>query len=144
MSALQQSDTDLLARLHDEGAALLVFDAGRPLFRSVALGVRPLLELVDRFPQGITGATAVDRVVGACAARVFLMLKVSRVVAEVMSESARQILEQSGTPYSYNRLIAEIRNRDDTDVCPFEKLSRQCRDTAGLLQAIRNQLGIRA
>lgn len=144
MSAPQTSDVDLLVRLHADRASILVLQDDVALFQSASPGVRPLLELVDRFPHGVPGATAVDCVVGACAARVFVMLRVCRVVAEVMSEPGRDILEQNGTPFSFRRLIREVRNRDNTDVCPFEKLSRQHSDTAGLIQAIRRQLGLNA
>ncbi|MEO0077890.1 MAG: DUF1893 domain-containing protein [candidate division WOR-3 bacterium] len=144
MDAPPPYDGDLLDRLRDEKAALLVLQADRLLFRSMAPGVKPLLELVDRFPQGIPGATAVDRMVGACAARVFVMLQFGRVVAETMSAPGREILVQADMPFSFRRLIPEVRNRDNTDVCPFEKMSGQHSETPGLIQAIRRRFGLNA
>uniref|UniRef100_A0A7C4GIW1 DUF1893 domain-containing protein n=1 Tax=candidate division WOR-3 bacterium TaxID=2052148 RepID=A0A7C4GIW1_UNCW3 len=140
MSLNQPSDADLLARLAAEGVSLLLLQADATVFKSRAPGVRPLLELVDRFPEGTAGATAVDRLVGGCAARVFVLLRVGRVVADVMSEPGRRVLEQNNTPHSFRRLIAQVRNRDNTDVCPFEKLSEQHPDPVQLIQAIRRRL----
>lgn len=141
MSEQPPADAALLSLLDAGGFTLLALQDGTPVFRSASPGVRPLLELVDRFPEGIAGATAVDRLVGGCAARVFVMLEVGRVVADTMSGPGRRVMEQSGTPFSFRRLIAQVRNRDNTDVCPFEKLSLQHPDPTGLILAIRRLLG---
>jgi len=141
MAAILPPDAVLLARLATEQLSLLVLRDGVPVFSSAAPGVRPLLELVDRFPESLAGAFVVDRLVGGCAARVFVLLRVGRVVAEVMSEPGRRVLEQSGTPFSFRHLIPEVRNRANTDVCPFEKLSAEHADPSALIRAIRDRLG---
>ncbi len=133
-------DGGLLARLDRKDLSMLVVRGGSELYRSDLPGVRPLLELVDRFPGGLAGTTIADRVVGGCAARVFAMLGPDAVFALVGSVRARAVLDAAGIEYRPRRQVLEIRNRAGTDTCPFEQLSRHFTDTAGLIAAMRNRL----
>jgi iron complex outermembrane receptor protein len=132
--------TDPLTRLEADCLSILVLRDGEELYRSYHVGVRPLLELVEWFPGGLTGATAADRTVGGCAARVFAHLKVARVMGLTGSLSAERILHAEGIDYVFRRVVFDIRNRDDTDTCPFEKLSAEHREPAELLGAIERKL----
>lgn len=134
------SDAALLDRLEPEGLTVLVVRNDRELHRSSAPGVGPLLEMVERFPQGLAGATVADRVVGTCAARVFSHLRVSRVLALVGSVGARAILDAAGVGFHARLGVLEIRNRAGTDTCPFEQLARRLRRPEELLPAMRRCL----
>jgi len=111
MAAGNRLPVNPLAVLEDQCLSLLVVRQGTELYRSFRNGVRPLLELVVWFPGGLEGATVADRVVGACAARVFDYLRVGQVIGLTGSVSAERTT------------VIEIRNRDDTGPCPFEQLS---------------------
>lgn len=137
---LSPADTALLDRLEAEGLTTLVVSKNSELHRSSAPGVCPLLELVERFPQGLAGATVADRVVGTCAARVFIHLRVNRVLALVGSVGARAILDAAGVEFHARRGVLEIRNRAGTDACPFEQLARHLRRPAELIPAMRRRL----
>jgi len=132
--------TDILDRLTTEGLAILVEIEGERVYSSEKPGVAPLLELVERFPDGLDGAAVADRVVGGCAARVFVWLCITQVYAAVGSVAARAILETAGVDYACTKEIAEIKNRSQTDVCPFEALSRLHRDPRQLVEAMRQRL----
>ena len=135
---------NLLARLDRENLSILVLhiyrDKEKELYRSTRPGVRPLLELIDEFPQGLPGATVVDRVVGGCAARVFVHLRVARVHAATGSTPARAILAAHDIDFRGAKGVLEIRNRNGTDVCPFEQLSRHYPDAERLIPAMRRRL----
>lgn len=134
------ADNRLLDRLDRESLTVLVLAENREMFRSSSPGVAPLLEVVERFPQGFAGATVADRVVGGCAARVFLHLRVGRVLAEVGSVAARAVLDAAGVDFRYRRGVFEIRNRAGTDACPFEQLARHLRHPGELIPAMRRRL----
>jgi hypothetical protein len=123
MAAGNRLPVDPLAVLEDECLSLLVVRQGTELYRSFRDGVRPLLELVVWFPGGLEGATVADRVVGACAARIFDYLRVDQVIGLTGSVSAERILHAAAISYSFQTTVIEIRNRDDTGPCPFEQLS---------------------
>ncbi len=132
--------TDPLTRLELNSLSLLVLRDDLELYESWEAGVRPLLELVDWFPGGLHGATVIDRVVGACAARVFAYLDVARVLGITGSLSAERILAIAGIEYEFRHVVTEIRNRNDTGVCPFEQLSARHSDPKRFIRAVRDQL----
>lgn len=130
----------LFNRLINSGLSLLVVRKNRVLFTSSAPGVHPLLELTQRFPDGLKGATVVDLIVGGCAARVFIYLKVKAVLGLTVSAFALRLLKKARIPCYYQRLVSEIRNRQNTDICPFEKISRRYPDPEKLIPAIQRRL----
>lgn len=130
----------LLRQLLREELSILVVRDGEELYRSQLPGVRPLLELWDRFPGGLKGVTVADRIVGGCAARVFAHLAVSRVLALTGSVPARAILAAAGIEFLVERGVLDIRNRNGTDSCPFEQLSRHYHRAERLIPAIRARL----
>lgn len=132
--------SDPLALLEEESLSVLVLRDGTELYRSYDEGVKPLMEIVDWFPGGIEGATVADRVVGVCAARVFEHLRAERVLALVGSVAAERVLHRAAIAYGFRCVVTQIRNRAGTDLCPFERLSGDCADTAELLSAVRRRL----
>jgi len=140
MTAGSLSPTDPLVILENEGLSLLVVRHGTELYRSYDDGVRPLLELVEWFPGGLDGATVADRVVGACAARIFDYLRVGQVVGLTGSIPAERILYAAAITFSFRTSVVDIRNRDNAGPCPFEQLSRQHTSPRDLIPAIRAKL----
>jgi hypothetical protein len=140
MAAGDRTPTDPLVVLENDCLSLLVVRQGTELYRSYDDGVRPLLELVDWFPGGLAGATVADRVVGACAARIFDYLHVDHVIGLTGSIPAERILHAAAISYSFRTTVVDIRNRDNTGTCPFEQLSIQHPTAIELLPAIRAKL----
>jgi hypothetical protein len=136
----KRPSADPLSQVEEESLSVLVLRDGTELYRSYDQGARPLLELVDWFPGGIEGATVADRVVGACAARIFAHLRVGRVLGLTGSTSAESVLHAAGIDHSFRRTVTEIRNRADTGTCPFEVLSAQHRELPSLVAGIRQRL----
>jgi hypothetical protein len=132
--------TDPLSLVEEESLSILVLRDGMELYRSYEQGARPLLEMVDWFPGGIEGATVADRVVGACAARIFAHLRVGSVLGLTGSVSAESVLHAAGIDHSFRRTVTEIRNRTDTGICPFELLSARHPETPALVAGIRRRL----
>ena len=140
MSSVIRTPTDPLALLEGEGLSLLVRRDGTELYRSYDAGVRPLLELVEWFPGGLDSATVADRIVGACAARVFEYLKVAKVLALCGSISAERILHAAAIPFSFRITVVDILNRDGSGQCPFERLSALYPDPRDLIPALQLKL----
>ena len=140
MAAGDRTPTDPLVVLENDCLSLLVVRQGTELYRSFLDGVRPLLELVAWFPGGLGGATVADRVVGACAARIFEYLRVDHVLGLTGSVSAERILHAAAIPYSFRTTVVDIRNRDNSGRCPFEQLSIIYTNPRDLIPAIRARL----
>jgi hypothetical protein len=140
MTTGSRSPTDPLVILENEGLSLLVVRHATELYRSYDAGVRPLLELVEWFPGGLDGATMVDRVVGACAARIFDYLRVDQVIGLTGSISAERILHAAAITFAFRTTVVDIRNRNNTGPCPFEQLSLSNSGPQDLIRAIRLKL----
>lgn len=139
MAELNIARLRLLDERHD---SVIVQRDGTELYRSPEPGVRPLIDLVDTFPEGLPGATVLDRVVGGCAARIFVLLGVAEVLGIIGSEAAIAILNQAGINCLFRETVREIRSRDNSDTCPFEKLSRIQPDAAQMIAVIRDRLDL--
>jgi len=135
-----RSPVEPLTILENEALSMLVIRQGTELYCSYDDGVRPLLELVEWFPGGLEGATVADRVVGACAARIFDYLHVAHVVGLTGSISAERILHAAAIPFSFRITVVDILNQDGTGRCPFEQLSALHPDPRDLIPAMRAKL----
>lgn len=140
MTSDRRPPTDPLAVLEDEGLSLLVLRDSTELYRSYDGGVRPLLELIEWFPGGLDGSVIADRIVGACAARIFEHLKVTKVLALTGSISAERILHAAAIPFFFRVSVVDILNRDGTGRCPFEQLAALHPNPPDLIPAIRAKL----
>jgi hypothetical protein len=140
MAAGDRTPTDPLTVLENDCLSLLVVRQGAELYRSYDDGVRPLLELIEWFPGGLAGATVADRVVGACAARIFDYLRVDHVVGLTGSMAAEHILHAAVISYSFRTTVVDILNRDNTGRCPFEQLSIIYANPRDLIPAMRAKL----
>ncbi|MBM3332168.1 DUF1893 domain-containing protein [candidate division WOR-3 bacterium] len=140
MAAGDRTPTDPLTVLENDCLSLLVVRQGTELYRSYDDGVKPLLELIDWFPGGLEGATVADRVVGACAARIFYYLRVDHVIGLTGSIPAERILHAAAISYSFRTTVVDIMNRDNTGRCPFEQLSLIYPSPRDLIPAIRAKL----
>ena len=114
-------DTVALARqkLLDGGYTCFVL-LGQEEYFSFERGVKPLLSFLQS-GTSFLGAVAADKTVGAGAAHLYVLLGVSAVWANVMSQPAKTVLEQNGIAVFYQTLVPNIINRQGTDLCPMER-----------------------
>jgi hypothetical protein len=140
MAADDRLLTEPLAVLEEDCLSLLVVRHGAELYRSFHDGVRPLLELTAWFPGGLDDAAVADRIVGACAARIFEYLRVGHVAGITGSLSAERILHAAAIPFSFRTTVTVIRNQEDTGMCPFEQLSLEYPKPLDLINAMGARL----
>lgn len=92
---------------------------GNEIFTSNERGVKPLLAFLKR---GIgENFSACDKVVGNGAAYLYVLLRIKALHALILSKPAKETLEKNKITVSYEKLVDNIRNRTDTDICPMEK-----------------------
>ena len=127
----------LIDILHNEELTLVVRSADGELHRYTQRGVKGLLDLVSEHPEVLHDAIIADKAVGKAAAACMAVGGVKQVYADVMSEPARELLERHGVTASYGKLVDHIINRTGTDWCPMEKLSRDEKDPATIIEKIQ-------
>lgn len=125
------------ARL-SEGSYTCVMCRGEETLTSAERGVRPLLSwLSDGTGEGFSAA---DKVVGAGAAFLYVLLGVQEVYAEVMSEPALEVLTRHGIKAEFGALCENIINRRGNGICPIEQAVQGISDPSEALKAIKERL----
>ena len=71
----------------------------------------------------------------------YLLLQPAEVYGEVMTATARDLLEANGIRTEYGTLTEHIINRKGTDICPMEKAVANICDPAEAEAAIRTAYG---
>ncbi len=102
-------------------------------------GVTPLLACLDSNDSYI-GASAADKVVGAGAAYLYVLLGVKELYAAVISEKAKEIISSNGIELETGEVTAHIRNRAGTGMCPIEAAVSDAVDAFDALCRIRYKL----
>ena len=105
-------------KLHD-GEYTCVVLTNDEQYTSLERGVKPLLEFLNS-GKSFRDAVAADKTVGAGAAHLYVLLKVKSLWANVISESALQILKNNDIEIYYGELVPHIINRKGNGVCPIE------------------------
>ena len=103
----------------NEQALTLAAVKGNETITSRERGVKPLLELIDE-GKTLEGYSAADKVVGAAAAYLYVLLGAKELYANVISRKAANIMEKYGIYTEYNTLAEAIKNRAGTGFCPME------------------------
>jgi hypothetical protein len=127
-----------LALLRDENLTCAVC-GGEDAYKSTARGVAPLLNWLDNGMR-FSGFCAADKVVGAGAAYLYVLLGVVEVYAEILSESAQKVLQRYEISVHFGTLVPRIRNRAGDGFCPIEDAVSNATDAQDALERIRARL----
>ncbi len=100
-------------------------------------GVSDLYHLLHTEPAALRGASAADKVVGKGAAALMALGGVRELHAEVICEAALKLLEKHGVYVIHSRCVPEIRNRDNSGLCPIEACCADCTTAEQCLPRIR-------
>ena len=131
--------TEKAKRLLIENGYTCVLYSENAEHHSVQRGVKPLIEFID---SGVDfrGFFAADKTVGAGAAHAYVLLGVAEVWARVISESGKQVLENSGIRVFADEVVPFIVNRAKDGVCPFETAVKGITDSVAALSVMREKL----
>ena len=129
-------DFERAKKLLKAGKYTCVLCKGEQVYTSCRRGVAPLLDWLEQ-GNDYTGFCAADKVVGRAAAFLYQMMGVTRLYAEVVSQLALEVLEQSGIACEYGQLVPAIRNRSGDGFCPMESAVRELNEPEKALAAIK-------
>ncbi|MDY3791563.1 MAG: DUF1893 domain-containing protein [Oscillospiraceae bacterium] len=123
----------------NEQALTLAAVNGNETITSRERGVKPLLALIDG-GRTLEGYSAADKVVGAAAAYLYVLLGAKELYANVISRKAANIMEKYGIYTEYNTLAEAIKNRAGTGFCPMETAVFEAVSPENALMLIRAKL----
>jgi hypothetical protein len=93
------------------------------LFSSKKSGLGGLLEFIDKKDDRSHNLVIFDKKVGNAVALICVWLKAKEVYGVVGSESAGETLKDNKIKFNFLKTISCMMNKDNTDLCPMEKLS---------------------
>ena len=112
---------------------------GASEYHSNQRGVRPLIDFLNS-KTDFSSYCAADKVVGAGAAHLYVLLKVKTVWAYVLSNAAKVILESNNIKVHFNKQVPYIINSTGDGMCPIELCVSGITDSNDALVAIRKRL----
>lgn len=112
-----------LEELEEMGLSLIIYRGDEVIFSSASGGIMPLLDAIDTLGRdGLRGTLVTDKIVGRAAALLILYMVASEVHAALISTNAKEVLRSHGLRFYFSEETPAIRNREGTDICPFERL----------------------
>ena len=91
-------------------------------------GVEPILIYLE--DKDFKGTQVFDRVVGRAAAFLYVYGNADYVYANTISKPVIEIFKKNNIKYEAKNIVDEIQNKDKTDLCPFEKLTKNVENPA--------------
>ncbi len=135
MTAEQQ-----IQRLKEEKLSLVVEKHGKILYQSTQPRLEPLFRALQELGEEMTGTTIIDKVIGAAAARLAVIAKVSHVITPLTSRTAVEILQKNAIKLEYVNLVDNILNRDQNDLCPMEKMAKTFSDNQAFYEHLKSNI----
>jgi hypothetical protein len=123
MTAEQQ-----IQRLKEKNLSLIIEKHGKILYQSANPRLEPLFRALQSLQEEMAGATVIDKVIGAAAARLVIIARASHVITPLASRTAVEMLQKNAIKLEYVNLVDNILNKDQSDLCPMEKIAKTFSD----------------
>ena len=133
---------DKINELESLGLSIRVEKNDEILFESREPMLKPLFTCYKLFKEKMAGSTVIDKVIGKAAAYICILSKVGKVYSPLVSESAEAVLAENGIELKALRVIPQIRNRDNTDQCPMEKMADKTGSPEAFYKELESQIKI--
>jgi len=134
MTDLEMAKEKLIA----DKLTICIVKNGEVIYTSVEKGIYPIYNAAELMNEDLGGASIADRVIGKAAAMICKSVSVKSLYTEIITEEALSILEAINVVYS--KKVPFIKNRDKSDLCPIEKISRTTDNTDELIKKIEEFL----
>jgi hypothetical protein len=117
------SDLEVAKRRLREGFSLVIVRAEEIVFETMQSGLNGFLKAIDMFgKEGLESSVVADKIVGRAAAMLCVYCGVRAVYAVVLSDGGKKVLQDQGVSLEFENLVPNILNRQQTGMCPFEKI----------------------
>ena len=130
------NDSEKAKRLLKEKGYTCVLCKGEAVYTSRKTGIAPMMDFLDSGAE-LSGFCAADRIVGRAAAMLFVLAGVRAVYAEVITDGAVLILEESGISCTWDTRTDVIVNRRGDGPCPMEEAVRDVTEPTLAREKIR-------
>ncbi len=115
-----------IKNLKDRSLSIHIEKNGSTLYESFDPMLKPLFVCLRDRREDLKDAVVVDKIVGRAAALLCALGGVKTVITPLASETAKHVLEPANIELYAERTIPYIVNRDNTGMCPMEKMANTC------------------
>ncbi len=113
---------NLVTALDRDGLNLIILSKGKTIYSSKEDGINPLIDAIDTLgTDRLKDSVVVDKIIGKASALLICYIGAKKASAKVMSKMGAGVLSRHGIECFAELITDEIRNRTNTDICPFEK-----------------------
>lgn len=118
-------------------AGCVIIKKGRIVHDENGRGISPILDIYRQYPDKMKDSVLVDKVIGKAAAMVAICGRVKYVHAELICDSAVEILQKNNIKVTYTLRVKDILNRRRTGLCPMEQTVLNINDPAEGVKALK-------
>ncbi len=126
-----------LQYLKDNDLSIFIENEGKTIYESRDPMLKPLFVCLLQMRKDLKGATVVDKIVGRAAAMLSFLGEVREVITPLASETARQVLQAGGIELYAEKMIPYIVNRDNTGMCPMEKMANESESAEAFFEKLK-------
>ncbi|MBQ6412443.1 MAG: DUF1893 domain-containing protein [Ruminococcus sp.] len=131
--------TDLeIAKANLEGHSICLCKDGK-IITDDGRGISPMMRFINE-GRDLSGYSVADIIIGKAAAMLFVKAGIAAVYGKVLSTAARDYLQQSKIPCTWDTLTEKIINRKGDDICPMEKTVAGLDDAEEGYQALKAKI----
>ena len=119
---------EIKERLHQKQASLVVAYENGDIQAYYQNRIKDIKQILKENPQALQGSIVADKVIGKVAASILTVAGVKEIYADVISQYAIPVLEEHGVSYTFSKVVAFIKNQDNTGMCPMENKYKEVKD----------------
>jgi len=129
-----------LKHLEQEGLSIIIEKNGEIIFQSYDPMLKPLFTCLKENKDQLQGSVVFDKIVGRAAAYLCIIGRVKEIYTPLASESAITVLKENNIKIGALNTIPLIKNRENTDTCPMEKLASVCKSPEEFYKALEEKM----
>ncbi|MCF8001687.1 MAG: DUF1893 domain-containing protein [Halanaerobiales bacterium] len=109
-------------------------------YKSREDSVSSIMDLLDENPELLKNSIVADKVIGRAVAMICDCGEVEFCYGTIISNGALDVFKNANIPYEANQKVEYIKNKDNTDLCPIEKLTLKVDNSSEGIEKIKEFL----
>lgn len=112
-----------ISKLNNSEYKLVVVKDNEIKYKSKEDSVSSIVDLLDNKPDLLKNSIVADKVIGRAVAMICDCGEVEFCYGSIISKGASDLFKQANISYKAKKEVEFIKNKDNTDLCPIEKLT---------------------
>lgn len=127
-------------KLDNSEFKLVVVKDNEIKYKSKEDSVSSIVDLLDNNPELLKNSIVADEVIGRAVAMICDCGDVEFCYGSIISNGALEVFKRANIPYKAKKEVEYIKNKDNTDLCPIEKLTLKVDNSSEGIEIIKKFL----